>query len=204
MYAVQAILLALYERRGTGEGRAISVSLFDGMADWMTVPLLHHDYGGKAPGRVGLSHPTIAPYSAFVTRDGAIVISIQNEREWARFAAEILGDPALAREGRFTTNDSRVAHRDELEAMIAKRFAGETSAVMAAKLRAAGIAFGRVNSVAEVSRHPDLRRIRVATPTGPVETPAPPARFDGASADDIPKVPAPGEHAAALRAEFAK
>ena len=109
MYATQAILLALIERGRTGQGQQIAVSLFDGMADWMTVPLLHHDYGGKAPGRVGLKHPSIAPYSSFRTKDGGeIVISIQNEREWASFAAEILERGELARD------DARIAPQSRI------------------------------------------------------------------------------------------
>ena len=203
MYATQAILLALYERQRTGIGKGIAVSLFDGMADWMTVPLLHHDYGGKAPGRVGLKHPSIAPYSSFRTKDGGeIVISIQNEREWAQFASEILERPEFAREGSFTSNDDRVAHRAELEALVAARFARDDMETMAAKLLAAGIAFGRVHEVADLSRHGDLRRVNVATPSGPVTMPAPPARIAGED-DSLGAVPALGQHSAALRREFA-
>ena len=203
MYAMQAIVLALFERAQTGRGKGIAVSLFDGMADWMTVPLLHHDYGGSAPGRVGLKHPSIAPYSSFRTKDGGeIVISIQNEREWSAFAAAILEQPDLAREGMFVSNDSRVRHRAELEELIAKHFAREGTQAMAAKLHAAGIAFGRVNEVADLSAHADLRRISVDTPSGPVGMPAPPARLAGEEAAFGP-VPGLGEHTAALRREFA-
>ena len=202
MYATQAILVALLERQATGKGKAIAVSLFDGMADWMTVPLLHFDYGGKAPGRVGLKHPSIAPYSSFRTKDGAqIVISIQNEREWAQFCAEILEQPELVSEGLFTTNDSRVMHRAELEKRIAARFAQDDAGILAAKLLAAGIAFGRVNEVADLSRHGDLRRVEVATPSGPVAMPAPPARVIGEESV-LGRVPALGEHTGAVRREF--
>ena len=203
MYATQAILLALFERQATGIGKSIAVSLFDGMADWMTVPLLHHDYGGRAPGRVGLKHPSIAPYSAFRTKDGAeIVISIQNEREWAQFCAAILERPELARTGNFSSNDLRVEHRAELERVVAARFARDNADDMSAKLLDAGIAFGRVNEVAGLSRHGDLRRVVVDTPTGPVAMPAPPARMDGEQ-PALGRVPALGEHTEALRREFA-
>jgi itaconate CoA-transferase len=202
MYAVQAILLALHERRASGQGAALQVSLFDGMADWMAVPLLHYDYGGKAPPRVGLRHPSIAPYSSFKTKDGGeIVISIQNEREWARFAADILEEATLAREGPFEDAAARVANRTSLEARIATRFARDTTEALAAKLLAAGIAFGRVNEVAGLSRHGDLRRVEVDTATGPVKLPAPPARIAGEETKLGP-VPAVGQHTAALRKEF--
>lgn len=213
MYAQAAILEALIRRGRTGEGETISVSLFDGMADWMAVPLLHHDYGGAAPARIGLRHPSIAPYEAFATADGsAIVISIQNEREWARFAEHILGHPEWAREGPFAGNVARVENRERLVPAIAAVFARETREAMAAKLKAAEIAYGFVNSVAEFSRHPALRRAETPTPNGPVAVPAPPARLGAQRAqargrvDEIPRlrpVPALDEHGAALRKEFA-
>src|SRR6185437_9877850 len=82
MNAYEAILEALIARGRTGEGMAIAVSMFDAMADWMTVPLLHHE-GGNTPKRIGLAHPSVAPYGVFKSRDGAdILISIQNDREW--------------------------------------------------------------------------------------------------------------------------
>ena len=94
--AYEAILEALIARGRTGEGRAISVSMFDAMADWMTVPLLQHE-GGTPPQRIGLAHTSIAPYGVFKSRDGAdILISIQSDREWRVLAEKVLGDAALA------------------------------------------------------------------------------------------------------------
>ncbi|MBM3733051.1 MAG: CoA transferase [Acidimicrobiia bacterium] len=203
MYAHAAILEALIRRDRTGEGETIRVSLFDSIADWMAVPLLHHDYGAGAPARVGLCHPSIAPYESFATADGgAIVISIQNEREWARFAERILGHPEWASEGPFAGNVARVANRDRLTPVIAAAFAGETRAVMAKKLKDAEIAHGFTNTVAEFSRHPALRRAETPTPNGIVAVPAPPARRPGDSARLRP-VPALGEHSEAIRREFA-
>ena len=98
MNAHAAVLEALIERGVTGRGKGIAVSLFDGMADWMNVPLLYFEGTGKAPERIGLAHPSICPYGAFETRDGALVlISIQNEREWAEFCARFLEQPDLPR-----------------------------------------------------------------------------------------------------------
>jgi crotonobetainyl-CoA:carnitine CoA-transferase CaiB-like acyl-CoA transferase len=203
MYAHQAILEALIRRGRTGESAGIAVSLFDGMADWMAVPLLQHDYGGKAPARVGLMHPTVAPYEAYPAKDGIpVVISIQNEREWARFCAEILGDAALAAHPDFCSNVQRVANRPALQARIAAIFARHTSADLAATLLKAGIAFGRVNGIAEFSQHPQLRRAVVQTPEGEVAIPAPPPRWAG-DALALGPVPAIGEHSDAIRKEFA-
>jgi crotonobetainyl-CoA:carnitine CoA-transferase CaiB-like acyl-CoA transferase len=203
MYAHQAILEALIKRGKTGEGSEIKVSLFDGMADWMAVPLLQYDYGGKAPARVGLMHPTVAPYEAFPTKDDVpIVISIQNEREWARFCAEIIGDPALAAHPDFDSNVQRVKNRAAMQARIAAAFARHTAVELSKMLLAAQIAFGRVNGVAEFSRHKQLRRVVVGTPNGDVAIPAPPPRVSGES-PRLGPVPAVGEHTEKIRQEFA-
>ncbi len=203
MYAYSAILEALIARGRTGEGAALKVSLFDGMADWMAVPLLQYDYGGRAPERAGLAHPSVAPYGAFASADGRpIVISIQNEREWARLCAEVLGDAGLATDTRFCDNVARVAHRAALDARIAEHFGRLPFADLARRLGAAGIAYGAVNSVAEFSRHPQLRRVTIDTPNGPLAIPAPPAQglADGRRMGAVPGI---GEHSQAIRAEFA-
>jgi crotonobetainyl-CoA:carnitine CoA-transferase CaiB-like acyl-CoA transferase len=195
-----AILEALLARERTGEGRAIHVSLFAAMADWMTVPLLHYDYGGTAPARTGLNHPSIAPYGAYPFRGGTVLISIQNEREWEAFCAGVLMDVALATDPRFADNPARVAHRNELDAIIVKVFSVLDRAALTLRLDAAGTAWGMVNGVDALSTHPQLRRMTVGTPTGPVEMPAPPAMTD---AQPVPRpVPALGEHTDAVRREF--
>ena len=104
MNAYEAILEALIARGRTGEGAEISVSMFDAMAEWMTVPLLHGE-GGVPFKRIGLAHAAIAPYGVFKTQDGAdILISIQNDREWRVLAEKVLGDEALAADPSFATN----------------------------------------------------------------------------------------------------
>ncbi len=202
MYAHAAILQALFARERNGRGAAIQVSLFDAMADWMTVPLLFHDYAGKAPGRAGLRHPSIAPYETYELADGSrVVISIQNEREWARFAADILGHAEWATAGPYKDGISRVANRPALEADIAAVFGKCGRGDLAERLKKAGIAFGFVNEVADLSTHPALRRVTVEAPHGVVAMPAPPART---SLDnlDFGRVPAAGEHSERIRREF--
>ncbi len=202
LYALNGILEALFERQRSGRGKGLAVSLFGAMADWMTVPLLHFDYGGKAPGRVGLRHPSIAPYSMYVTKDGEqMVISVQNEREWSWLCTEILEHPQWAESGPYRDNVSRVANRDALEREVGAVFARFTREEMAEKLGKAGIAYGFVNSVGALSEHPALGRCRVDTPSGPVDMPAPPAiRSDGNPSPG--PVPAIGQHSRAIREEF--
>ena len=203
MYAYMAILEALIRRDRTGEGSTIKVSLFDGMAEWMTVPLLHYDYLGKAPERVGLAHPSVAPYGVFTTKDGRpIVISIQNEREWTKMCAEILDDASLAVHPEFMDNVARVKNRAKVDARVQQSIGALDRDALVARLRAAQIAYGEVNSVADFSRHPQLRRMRVETENGPVDIPAPPAQVVGET-PSLGRVPALGQHSAKIRAEFA-
>ena len=109
---------------------------------------------------MGLAHPSVAPYGLFATADGKeILIAIQNEREWRRFCAEILGDSGLARDPRFSDNTRRVEHRAEVDALVGAEFARHSRSALAERLKAAGIAFGNFNTVEDFSQHPHLRRI---------------------------------------------
>ena len=203
MYATMAILEALYARERDGRGRGIAVSLFDAMADWMNVPFLHQVYGGKAPERAGLNHPSIAPYGAYAAGDGGeVVISIQNQREWLRFCAQALGKAELAADPRFHDGPARVANRPALDREIAAVFGKLTRDEMIECLRAADIAYGAVNSVADLAAHPQLRRAAVDIPGGRIDLIAPPARVAGEERALGP-VPALDQHGRALREEFA-
>ncbi len=202
MAAHAGVLEALIARGITGHGDALKVSLFDGMADWMNVPLLYYEGTGHAPARLGLAHPSICPYGAFGTKDNALVlISIQNEREWVEFCARFLDEPDLPKQPGFETNVIRVANRAIVDAHIGAMFASLTRDQAAAKLRAANTAYGFVNDVGAFSRHPALRRQTVGTPNGPVSIAAPPVLRD--SPRGLGPVPAIGEHTGSIRAEFA-
>jgi itaconate CoA-transferase len=201
MNAYEAILEAVVSRPRTGEGAALSVAMFDAMADWMTVPLLQSE-AGKPPGRVGLAHPTIAPYGVFKSRDGAdILISIQSDREWRVLAGQVLCDPSLAADPGFATNVERVKRRAETDARVQAVFGAHDVDELADRLAAFDIAFARVNDTALLAIHPHLRRITVATPSGPVSYPAP-AREATSACDAFGPVPALGEHTAKVWAEF--
>ena len=199
-----AILQALYDRERTGQGKGIAVSLFDSMAEWMTVPLLHYDYGGRAPERVGLHHPSIAPYGAYRSAGGGdVVLCIQSEREWRAFCEGVLEQPSLVADARFASNVARVANRPALNSAIDAVFERLTREQVIERLRRARIAFGSVNGVRDLSSHPQLRRMDVPTPAGPITSIAPPARVGG---EDFHARPVPGfnQHGAALRKEFAE
>ncbi len=202
MAAQAGVLEALIARGVSGRGQGLRVSLFDGMADWMNVPLLFYEGTGAAPARMGLSHPSICPYGAYPLSDGHLVlIAIQNEREWADFCVHFMHDPELPRRPGFATNVARVAERARVDAHIAGVFADLTREAATARLRAARTAFGFVNGVAEFAGHPALRRVEVETPHGPVALAAPPVlTSDGGRR--LRPVPALGAHSTAIRAEF--
>lgn len=197
-----AILQALFERERTGVGAMLAVSLFDGLADLLAVPLLHQDYGPRTPGQIGLSHAGIAPYGAYRTRDGRdTVLAVQNEREWQAFCTHVLQSETAAQDPRFISNRARVANRTDLDAEISAVLDQITAGELTARLQAAGLGYGAVNTIADLSTHPRLRRVEVASPSGPVSMPAPPVVRE--TPDVLGPSPALDAHGERLRAEFA-
>lgn len=177
--AYTAILEALIQRGITGKGTQISVSMFDVLADWLTVPLLNHE-GGKSPQRVGLAHPSIAPYGVFQPKEGpAILIAIQSDREWRTLCSDFIGKPELGTDPRFATNVARVNNRRETDAAVGEAFAKFDAETAIRLLTDANIALASVNDMEGLSTHPHLRRITVDSPNGPVSFPAPAAIFSG-------------------------
>jgi itaconate CoA-transferase len=202
MHAYEAILEALIARGRTGKGADIRVSMFDSMMEWMAIPMLYTEYG-EAPKRLGLSHPTVGPYGVFDTADGVpILIAVQNDREWAAFCSKVLGEPELATDPRFASNLVRVANRKETDALVARSFLTRDVATLSSQLETAEIAFARVNGVADILRHPHLRRVMVDSAKGPLALPAPPARFMGEDGPSFGPLPALGEHTQVVRREF--
>lgn len=172
-----AILEALIGRGRSGHGADIRISMFDVMADWLTVPLLNAE-AGHPPQRMGLAHPSIAPYGVFRSQDGKdILISIQSEREWKKLCAEVLGRPDLPGDPRFSGMVARVRNRGLTDRAVGEIFAAMTRDILLQKLSDADIAFAEVNGMADLAVHPHIRRINVDTPNGEVAYPAPAAIF---------------------------
>ncbi|XDZ64297.1 CaiB/BaiF CoA transferase family protein [Alphaproteobacteria bacterium LSUCC0396] len=202
MTAHAAILQALVARGLTGEGRAIEVSLFHALADWMNVPYLQHHYGGREIRRPGLHHPTIAPYGAYRCGDEKmLLISIQNEREWVRLCSDVLDQPDLPQDPKFDSNVHRVQNRAALDAIMNGVFSQYSIDKIADKLQAAQIAFGRLNDMDVFAQHPQNRFVAVRTSAGDVKLLAPGAILNGAL-PTLGSVPDLGEHNDAIRAEF--
>lgn len=202
MYAFSNILAALLYRDRAGESLPVSISLFDSLAEWLGYPLYYTMYGGEPPPRRGTDHPTIAPYGVFVTRDGhRILVAVQNDREWVRFCARVLGDDEASRDPRFASHARRVEHRSALDAMIAARFAKVDRAKALELLENAEIAHASLNAIADLADHVQLverdRWTDTPTPVGAVRTIRPPG-IPGATSRDLGKVPALGEDTSEL------
>ncbi|MEY2687282.1 MAG: hypothetical protein RL375_1480 [Pseudomonadota bacterium] len=202
MNALIGIQQALMLRERTGQGSAVKVSLFGSAAELMSVPYLQARYGGKAPERVGLRHPTIAPYGAFTCADGRdIVLSIQNEREWVDFCRVVLCRPDLLGDARCSNNAARVANRDFVDGTVAEVFASQPSATMVDRLTEAQTAYANVNSVYDLIEHPQLRTRRMPVHGRSVEVPASPWGVEWETSE-FAEAPALDAHGQDIRTEF--
>ena len=198
MYAMSGILAALVRRERTGEGAAISVSMLDSLVEWMSAPLYAAVHGkGQAP-RTSRRHHAIAPYGTFALASGKVIlIAIQNDREWQRMAEIVLVNAALATDERFATNAARIANVEETESLVSEGFRSISDDDALARLAEAGIAIARVNDLADVWKHEQLRArgrfIEVDTPGGPLELLAEPFGISEWSPGRR-RIPALGEH----------
>jgi itaconate CoA-transferase len=204
MYAFSSVLAALLRREKTGEGSSLEISLFDSLSEWMSYPI-YYSYGGAPPPRSGARHATIDPYGPYTAGDGKVVyLGLQNEREWARFCANVLQRPELATDDRFSSNPRRVEHRRELDETITDAFSTLTAEQVIERLDQAQIANARMNTVPELIDHPQLaardRWRGVPSPAGTIRMLKPPFNFEGM---DVPMtaVPAVGEHTSVILGE---
>ena len=199
--AYAAILQALLLREKTGQGSHIQISLFDTIAEYLNVPYLGRRYGGREPQRLGLAHPSIAPYGVFSASDGDVLIAIQNEREWQLFCEHVLGNAGLADDPRFDRNTARVHNRIELDRNVQAAVARRTVEGLCRLLDKVRIAYGRTSTMEDLMAHRSATTASVQTPAGPVELLAPPVVLNGRR-PVLGRVPALGEHSQSLRSEF--
>lgn len=205
VYAFSAVLAALRQRDRTGEGQRLDISLFDCLAEWMTVPLYYKMYGGWTLGRMGTRHNTIAPYGEYRCADGSVMLAVQNEKQWTAFCELVIERPELIDDPRFRTNELRNRTRAELEAIVEEIFASHTRAEIETKLASSDVPFGSFNTVPDLVAHPQLaardRWVDVVTPTGTARAVRPP--FDaGTLSARVGAVPALDEHGNEIRREI--
>ncbi|WP_446045240.1 CaiB/BaiF CoA transferase family protein [Streptomyces olivaceus] len=199
MYAYSGILTALLKRATTGVAGAVEVSLFEALAEWISQPAYYTRFGGTQPPRVGTQHATIAPYGTYTAADGKdVLLSVQNEREWAALCERFLHRSELVADERFASTSARVAHRAELNAILAARFTELSSEEAMELLDRADVANAGVNDIDDFLAHPVLEergRWREVRLSGGVTVPAllPPVDLAGVS-PRMGAVPATGEH----------
>lgn len=206
MYAFSSILAALLRRAKTGRGALLDISMFDALAEWMGYPAYYSGYGGAPLPRTGARHAAIAPYGPYVAGDGHVVyLGLQNEREWARFCADVLDQAALATDPRFASNALRVEHHDALEPIIVRAFAGRSAQQVVDRLESAQIANARMRTVGEFLEHPQLaargKWREVDSPVGPLRALLPPFGFDDAE-PKMGRIPTVGEHTDSILTEL--
>jgi itaconate CoA-transferase len=203
MYAYSGILTAMYERERTGRGSSVEVSLLGALGEWMSQPYYYAVYGQQEARRTGARHASISPYGPYAARGGQVFLGLQNEREWAVLCDRVLHRPDLVTDERFATNPDRVAHDDELTAIIETALGSMTPDEVVALLDEAGIASARLRTPAEFAAHPQLaaRWREVDTPAGPVRALLPPVTRPGREAA-MGAVPALGQHTDSVLAEF--
>jgi itaconate CoA-transferase len=206
MYAFSSVLAALVQRGRSGEGATLDITMFEALGEWMGFPAYFTAYGGSAPPRSGAYHATIAPYGPFRAGDGGTVfLSVQNEREFARFCELVLQRPRLAAEPRFSTGPARQQNRAAMHALIEQEFSKLTGDEVTARLDRAEIANARMNDMQDFWRHPQLvaraRRVKVGSPAGELDLLKPPMNFEGMEPRMDP-IPALGEHSRAILAEL--
>lgn len=204
--AYGGILAALLQRTSTGTGSHVEVSLLESLVEWMGFPLYFAYDDASPPPRTGTDHASIYPYGAFPVGDGqAIMLGLQNEREWLVFCRDVLQQEHLARDPRFASNRFRSEARDALRGIIVDCFRSLGLAEVRSRLDRARIAWADVNDMAAVWRHPQLaaldRLVEIETPAGPVRAFRPPGSNSGFE-HRLAGVPSLGQHTRAILGEL--
>ncbi|HEX6265477.1 MAG TPA: CaiB/BaiF CoA-transferase family protein [Burkholderiales bacterium] len=206
MYAYSSILAALLRRARTGEGATVDITMFEALGEWMGFPAYFTAYGGSPPPRSGAHHATIVPYGPFRAGDGGTVfLSVQNEREFARFCEVVLQNPGLAKDVRFASSPARQQNRAAMHQAIEEVFSGLDSSEVIRRLEEADIANARLNSMQQFWEHPQLtargRWRKVGSPAGEIVALKPPANIEGME-PHMGAIPSVGEHSGSILAEL--
>lgn len=208
MYAYTGILSALLLRGKTGQGSHIDVSMLESLAEWMGYPMYYAFDGAPPPPRTAASHASIYPYGPFKASDGGtVMLGLQNEREWKIFCEEVLMNAPLAVDPRFDSNARRNEYRDALTSIILDVFGNLSTQQVVQRLDEAQIANARMNDMADLWAHPQLKardRWRaVGSPAGDIPALLPPGRSN-AFDYRMDAVPAVGQHTEAILHELGK
>ncbi len=155
LFATIGVVTALYDREKTGRGQKVDVAMLDSQVAVLENAISRYVATGEAPGKLGSRHPSIAPFATFATRDGHIAIAAGNDELWGR-VARVLGREDWASDPRFATNPERVRHVEALTEEMETILSARNSKEWLARLEAAGVPCGPLNTVADVMADPQV------------------------------------------------
>ncbi|MGM0398631.1 MAG: CaiB/BaiF CoA transferase family protein [Halobacteriota archaeon] len=207
MYAAQATLAALFERElGDGTGQKVDVSLLDGQVAWMSYMASNYFATGESPGRMGSKHPTIAPYQAFETEDGYVVVAVGSENIWPRFCRAIDRED-LVDDDRFATNADRVENREDLDPLLAEELRSVETETLLSRLDDHDVPASDVKNMEQIFSNPQVlaRGMRESVPhptAGEVEMAGSPMHFSRTPTEIWGHPPLLGEHTDEVLAEL--
>ena len=158
MWVAMAVITALLRRKDTGKGGVVDTSLYETALGWMTYFLPIWTFSGKVPGKAGSGTVMIAPYQAFPTKDGELIIAAGNNNLFRRLSVE-LGHPEWTDDPRFRTNGLRVENKPALVALIARETTAVATAELAARLDAVGVPNAPVHGIDQVAEHPQTEAV---------------------------------------------
>ena len=180
LYTAIAIQAALIHQARTGEGQQIDMALFDCQAAGLANQAMNYLVSGAAPKRLGNAHPNIVPYQVFACVDGFLILAVANDGQFKRFCKAVDLEN-LANDARYSTNASRVDHRNELVELLKPIMAARTTAAWIAILESANVPCGPINRIDQVFADPQSvargHRIAMEHATGPIELVASPLRL---------------------------
>jgi CoA:oxalate CoA-transferase len=149
VFASWSILAALFERSQTGHGRFLDIAMVDSLISLLPTAVAQWMFGATPPARSGNRHPLSTPFGAYQARDGHLVICVLNSPQFARLAA-CIGQPALATDARFASDQSRTEHEPQLRQAIETWLAAHNVKAAVEILSAAGIPASSIEDAATV------------------------------------------------------
>jgi CoA:oxalate CoA-transferase len=202
LFALAGVASALYHRERTGAGMKVDVSMLDGQIAILESAVVRYANTGQAPGPLGNRHPSIAPFEAYATADGLLVIAAGNDALFARLC-QALGRPELTADPRFATNRDRTRHADALKTALEEVLTLHPAGHWASALEAAGVPCSPVQSVADAVEHPQVQARNMIVEAGGLRMAGNPIKLS-AFADPPTRPPAPALDADGerLRREF--
>jgi crotonobetainyl-CoA:carnitine CoA-transferase CaiB-like acyl-CoA transferase len=193
MWLSIAVLAALRERDRTGNGTRLSVALYDTALAWNSYHLAGYAATGFVPGLMGTELPMIAPYGAYPTSDGALMLAPANDNLFARLCRALDLD-SLVDDDRFRRNPARVANRDALRLLLEDATRLHTTAALLQRLRDAGVPCAPIQDMAEVAADPQTVASGMVVQQDADIAVALPIRWSGRRGTPAARVPAAGEH----------